>query len=129
MAVDVRRCKANTRNNCETFTSFTLTDFCDRFENPNMMGYRYMSKIKPNFRCPGQSGTYNLDAVDMFLGRIMDLPVEGYRWIVKGSIIGRAVGDMGELKVIGCMLINARVMASSSRKRVVKANDLFKVFT
>lgn len=130
MAVDARRCKEHTRDdNCETFTSFTITDFCDRLEKPGMMGYRYMSKINPRLRCPAKVGTYNVDAVDIFFGRLLDLPVEGYRWIIKASIIGKAVRDKGGLKVIGCILLNARIMASTSRKRVMKASDVFKVLT
>lgn len=62
--------------------------------------------------------------MDIFLGVILDLPVEGYRWIVRVSMVGKPVREKGNLMTLGCLTLNARVMASTSRKRVMKASDV-----
>lgn len=127
MKITARRCNAN--NICDTFANYTFADFCQRLENPKMLGYRYLSKIKPPLKCPVKAGTYNVDAVASFLGLILDLPIEGFRWIIRASMTGKAAGEKNGMTTIGCLSINARVMASTSRKRIMKASDVVKVLT
>lgn len=90
-----------------------------------MLGYRYLSKIKPKLKCPLKANTYNIDEVDMFFGMMLEMPVEGFRWIFKISFVGKpAKSKATNLMTIGCLIINARIMASSSRKRIVKPKDV-----
>lgn len=89
-----------------------------------MLGYRYMSKIKPRLKCPIKAGIYNVDDVDIFFGILLEMPVEGFRWILRFSLVGKPITEKGGLMTIGCFSMNARVLASTARKRVVKAKDV-----
>lgn len=126
MSIYASRCKEHARNYCETFTNFTIVDFCERLVTPGMMGYRYLSKIKPKMKCPVKAGTFSMDKVDIFFGRMLSLPVEGYRWIIRSSMLGKVLGDKREMITLGCLAMNARIMASTTRKRVMKADDVLK---
>lgn len=123
--MSARRCKENNPHACETFMNSTITDFCERMVNPKMMGYRYLSKIEPKIKCPVKAGTYNLDAMNVFLGSLLDFPVEGFRWVLTLANIGKLNGgEKKNLMTLGCIEIKARIMVSTSRKRVIKSKDV-----
>lgn len=121
MKIYARRCSGNV---CETFMNGTITDICQRMITPGMMGYRYMSKIKPKLKCPVKANTYNVDEVDMFFGVLLEMPLEGFRWIVRASLVGKTVTEKNRWMTVGCVLLNARVMASTSHKHLTKPKDV-----
>lgn len=101
-------------NQYESFINHTIGNMCEIMTNPLMLGNRYMAKFKPQISCPLKAGVVDISEADMILDSILQLPVEGFAWIIKGVFMGRR-STSAKMQAIGCLMVHFRVLKMQNK--------------
>ncbi|KAJ1529710.1 hypothetical protein ONE63_006464 [Megalurothrips usitatus] len=85
MKVGIHRCTGST-SSCETFNNWRFTNnLCDLMQAKRMVWTPYMQMIKPNIKCPIESGPYMMHNVtvdlDMVDRMMPGLSLDKYIWL------------------------------------------------
>lgn len=85
--------------------------------NPNLMGYRYLSKFNPPVSCPLKPGVVDVTERDIIFDRVLRLPVEGYRWKLKTMLFGRTNENEGK-RILGCVIAHFKILKSTKKEEI-----------
>lgn len=114
------RCNQAIAGRCEHFNNFTVTDFCGVMHDREIFGMDFIEKFEPEINaCPIGEGVYDVGKVSVSLESVIQLPLEGFRWIWRVTFFHmESLDDEDEFDKVfqGCVEAQLRVMVSSVRR-------------